>query len=137
LKRAERFGHMLGLILMDVDYFKQINDRYGHQMGDVVLQNISELISKHVRSVDSVYRWGGEEIVILCLEIDQAAIMDKAQMLRRMIEAHHCAALKEKITASFGVTLCHEGDTAAGVVQRADRAMYRAKNLGRNRVEML
>lgn len=137
LKRAERFGHALGLIMMDVDYFKQINDRYGHQMGDVVLRNLSEQISTHVRSVDSVYRWGGEEIVILCLEIDQAAIMDKAEMLRRLIEEHHCTAFKENITASFGVTLCRESDTAAGVVQRADRAMYRAKNLGRNRVEML
>lgn len=137
LQRAHRFGHELGIIMMDIDHFKQINDRYGHQMGDVVLKNISKLIREHVRSVDSIYRWGGEEIMILCLEIEKKAVVQKAESLRRLIATHRCTAFGEKITASFGLTMCHKNDTVSGMVQRADRAMYRAKNLGRNRVEML
>lgn len=122
------------LILMDIDYFKSVNDTYGHLVGDEVLVQIASILKKCVRESDSVGRWGGEEfLLVLPLTIqDQACTL--AEKIRGEIQTYNFPNT-QRLTCSFGVTSFREGDNKDAMLERADTAMYQAKNLGRNRVE--
>ena len=134
IARAERYDAPLSLIMLDLDHFKQINDGLGHSRGDLVLQKIAELISGRLRSHDIFSRWGGEEFVVLTPKNDsfQAALL--AEILRELIEQYDFYS-GLKVTVSFGVTSYCSGESAASFIERADAALYKAKQLGRNRVE--
>jgi len=134
MERAGRYGHALSLILTDVDRFKVVNDSHGHQIGDQVLQQISAILRHAVRSVDVVGRWGGEEFLIICPETTLDGAFAVAEKLRSAV-AEAAWPLGLSITNSFGVGQFRPGDSMKDVVARADAAMYRAKTLGRNRVE--
>lgn len=124
----------MSLIIADIDYFKKINDIYGHNVGDNVIVKLSELFVANLRHIDMVCRWGGEEFVMLlpAINMDNAAIL--AEKLRNSIEELEIENIG-KVTASFGVTQIRAVDDLKSAVGRADKALYDAKNSGRNCVK--
>lgn len=133
--RAVRFNQPFSVILLDVDFFKQVNDRYGHQVGDQVLQNIANLLQKQTRATDVLGRWGGEEFMVICAQTDVSGAAKLAELLRQLIDGHDFPNVHHK-TASFGVTAYQAGDHVNTIVSRADEALYEAKRAGRNRVSV-
>lgn len=136
IKRASRNQQQLSLIFVDIDHFKMINDQHGHACGDMALSSVAAWIKDSVRGTDVVFRFGGEEFVILLAEtnLSDAAII--AERIRADIESHTLAYGMEvlNITASLGVSSLREGDGMDNFIKRADTAMYQAKRTGRNRV---
>ena len=131
-------GVPFSLIICDIDHFKKINDNFGHQAGDDTLVKFAATLRKHCRSGDLVARYGGEEFVILCGDCDNASATAKAEAIRRELSESAQPQLGGRtITASFGVTEVQEGDTCETMLRRADRALYEAKETGRNRVIQL
>ena len=138
LQRSLRYARPLSLLMLDIDHFKQVNDTYGHQAGDTVLQGLSELLIQQARATDRVCRYGGEEIILILPETDIEAAMGIAERLRRTVEVHVFILPDEKpisITVSVGVAIYPgDADTKESLVAAADAAMYQAKQTGRNRV---
>lgn len=125
----------LSLILIDIDHFKNINDTYGHAIGDMVLTHLSQLIKQHVRINDLFARWGGEEFVLFCRNADIQQTTAIAEKIRELISQHSFPEGIE-ITASMGVTSLQINESLEQLFNRADQALYQAKHLGRNRVEI-
>jgi diguanylate cyclase (GGDEF)-like protein/PAS domain S-box-containing protein len=126
------------LVICDIDHFKRINDSYGHQAGDEVLIAFAALLRRHCRAGDLVARYGGEEFVLLCADCDNATATRRAEELRAELAELPMQALSGKsITSSFGVTELQSGDTPETMLRRADRALYQAKEAGRNTVIQL
>ncbi|WP_209619484.1 GGDEF domain-containing protein [Frateuria flava] len=123
-----------GVIMLDLDRFKAINDTYGHPVGDRVLQAVASGCKELLRGDECISRWGGEEFMALVPEIDASGLSQVAERLRSAI-AGLAVAPVQAVTASFGVTMIEPDDTLDTVLQRADRALYRAKEQGGNRVE--
>jgi diguanylate cyclase (GGDEF)-like protein len=134
LNRSQRFGHSFGMVVLDIDHFKSINDSYGHQVGDEILVAMARMIKEHLRTTDEAIRWGGEEFIIIYLETNHDEVMKLAEELRQKIETHRFKTVGN-VTASFGVTLYKKGDTIASIIRRADKALYMAKESGRNCVK--
>ncbi|MBZ4672593.1 MAG: response regulator receiver modulated diguanylate cyclase with sensor [Deferribacteraceae bacterium] len=134
LELAKRANRTFSLVIFDIDHFKQVNDTYGHNVGDTVLKRISELVKNRLRKVDVFARWGGEEFIILLPETKLNSAINLAENLRKMIEEAQILD-DRKVTVSFGVTEYKNGDTVDSVVKRADDMLYKAKSSGRNRVE--
>jgi len=124
----------MSLILLDIDAFKQINDTYGHNVGDKVLIQISKTLLEKIRSTDILCRWGGEEFVILLPAVNLEQAFKSAEKIRVYIEELKIDFVS-KITASFGVTKIDKGDNMQDVIDRADKALYLAKHSGRNCVK--
>lgn len=135
IARSARYGTPLSLVLYDVDHFKQVNDIHGHQAGDDVLVQLSQVVSEGIRKTDLLARWGGEEFVILTPGSSGPKTYQAALKLAQSI-AQVTFADVGRVTCSFGVAEYVEGDTAEGLIQRADGALYLAKINGRNRVEI-
>jgi len=136
LKKVRRYKRPMGLILFDIDHFKQINDTFGHQIGDYVLREIANIVKKNIRDTDIFARWGGEEFVLLAPETDLNGLKMLAEKLRKAIEEYNFEKVG-KVTASFGITEATPEDSTDSVVKRADEALYLAKEKGRNRVEII
>ncbi|MDW8091507.1 MAG: GGDEF domain-containing protein [Meiothermus sp.] len=124
----------LFLVLLDVDHFKQINDRYGHAVGDAVLREVACRLRVGLREGDVLGRWGGEEFLILLREESLQNALAVLERVREGIAFWPFEAVGF-ISASFGVAEAHSGDTVRSLLERADRALYQAKRGGRNRVE--
>lgn len=123
------------IIICDIDFFKGINDNYGHHIGDQALISFAQLLKQFVRKNDFIARFGGEEFVILCAKCDEDAAVQRAEDIRIRLEKTPQSMLDGKcITASFGVSQLEEGDDPTSLFVRADHALLRAKELGRNRV---
>lgn len=135
LYRLNRYANDLSIMMFDIDYFKKINDRYGHQTGDRILKILTKVTSKELRESDHFARWGGEEFLILLTNTNLENAIKKAEHLRNII-AHYDFGLGEKVTASFGVTEFCKGELYEDVFKRVDTALYYAKEKGRNRVEV-
>ena len=133
LADQKRESSKVSLLLLDLDHFKKINDNYGHANGDIVLVELVELIQKHTRSLDDLYRYGGEEFIILPLKVDLLEAKQIAEKLRAIIEKSTFAD-KISATVSIGVAQYRSGETAEAWISRADAALYVAKDSGRNRV---
>ena len=131
LKRKKRYGEELSLIIIDIDFFKKVNDTYGHDVGDDVLINFAQIIKNEIRIQDTFARWGGEEFVILLPRTDVDGAMMVAEKLREIIEKNVESGIP-KITASFGVTPINADDSQKSAFIRVDEALYEAKNSGRN-----
>ena len=125
----------MSIILLDIDFFKRINDTYGHNIGDQVLIQVSHVLLKTLRSIDIVCRWGGEEFVVLLPAASVQNAVYLSEKLRVYIEELEIDIVG-KITASFGVSQVREDDDIEDAIARADKALYIAKNSGKNRVEM-
>ncbi|MFK5882554.1 MAG: diguanylate cyclase [Sulfurospirillum sp.] len=130
-KRSLRYKSRFSLIMFDIDWFKKINDTYGHQAGDVVLKELSNLTKEIVRSTDIVSRWGGEEFLILCTETNLDTAYNLSQRLRKATEDYRFS-VEKKVTISIGV---HEFDGKENVdelLKNVDDKLYKAKHSGRN-----
>jgi diguanylate cyclase (GGDEF)-like protein len=135
IQRSLRYGGPLALLLFDLDGFKSVNDRFGHQGGDRALRRAATLALGTLRSTDVCGRWGGEEFLIALPGVGLEGGLDAAERLRRALESE-CAEGAPPLTASFGVTAFVRGDTLESMIRRADAALYEAKRGGRNRVEV-
>lgn len=124
-----------GLIALDIDKFKSINDSFGHNKGDEVLSELVRIVSENLRMKDIFCRNGGEEFFIVCPDTDAAGCFILAEKLRQRIESH-AFPIGRQVTASFGITEFSYGETITSITERADRALYRAKVAGRNRIEI-
>jgi diguanylate cyclase (GGDEF)-like protein len=133
IERFLRYSRPFSVILADIDKFKDVNDSYGHQVGDEVLIQMAEILSDRIRATDTFGRWGGEEFMLICPEIGIDAAMQLAEELRRAVEEKNFTTAGHQ-TISIGVATCREGDKANDVVKRTDDALYEAKDSGRNRV---
>jgi diguanylate cyclase (GGDEF)-like protein/PAS domain S-box-containing protein len=136
IARAKRYGTSLALVMYDIDHFKEVNDTYGHDVGDNVLKGVTETVKTNIRAVDLVARWGGEEFMILTHQssLDHAQVM--AEKLRTAI-AGLVFGHVWTVTASFGVATFEPHDDAASFLKKVDDALYKAKKNGRNRVEAI
>jgi len=123
----------VSLILLDIDYFKAVNDDHGHNLGDQILIQISQIIEGRIRVTDSLYRYGGEEFVIVPLELDVKAAERLAEQLRILVE-NYALIPDNPVTISLGVAQYKHGEPYESWMKRADEALYRAKNGGRNQV---
>lgn len=134
MELASRHNRSLGIIMLDIDHFKSINDSYGHAAGDVLLQTLVECAEKSVRISDMMFRYGGEEFVILLPETDEAGVLRLAKRIRRRVEKLETTIQSQviKLTVSIGVTTLNNTDDDKSLVARADEALYRAKREGRN-----
>jgi diguanylate cyclase (GGDEF)-like protein len=132
LARADRYKRPFTILLLDIDYFKLINDNHGHQVGDEVLKDIASIIRNQIRTTDTAGRWGGEEFLILCPETSLEGGKALAEKIRKAIEAHQYT-IDGGITTSLGVTEYNDRDSMETLVKRADKALYEAKETGRNR----
>lgn len=139
--RAERYGHSLSLIMIDIDHFKEVNDNWGHQVGDIVLKRLAELIVKIVREADIVCRYGGEELVVILPHTKGKDAVIVAENLRVEIEKtailttdDNCNCASVQVTVSLGVATRLPGiDSVHDFLGQADKALYFAKKYGRNR----
>ncbi|MDD4504916.1 MAG: diguanylate cyclase [Sulfurospirillaceae bacterium] len=134
LSLAKRHGSPFSVIMLDIDKFKLVNDTYGHQVGDGLLQEIAKLLKESIRLEDVVGRWGGEEFLILLPSTTLDAASALAELLRARIQDNHFSVV-DVCTVSLGVATFNIDDDQMSIVARADEALYRAKEKGRNRVE--
>ena len=136
LKRSERYHHSMALLMLDIDHFKSVNDQHGHQAGDEALKAMAARISRNVRSVDHVSRYGGEEIILILPETERQEALSMADQLRARIEKDTFqlpSGLEITLTASIGVAVFPtDARTESQLVAAADAAVYEAKNEGRN-----
>ena len=132
---SHRHETALSVLIFDLDHFKQINDNYGHSSGDCVLQETVKCCNQTLRTTDTLYRFGGEEFVVILPGVDAKGAALAAERLREMIEKHNFNVCKSTIpvTVSVGSACLSLQDTAKGIIERADKALYLAKNAGRNR----
>lgn len=134
---AKRHNDFLSLLVIDIDKFKQVNDTYGHIAGDQILRQVAETIMETVRQTDMSFRYGGEEFVVVLSKTNLEGAYVIADRLRQLVE-HNVVTYKEqelRVTISVGATQLTEEDNLNAFFDRADQALYRAKNNGRNRVE--
>ena len=140
VERSRRFGQSVGLVLLDLDDFKLVNDTYGHQQGDLVLREVARVLRETSREIDEPARYGGEELAVVLPGTDLEGAYNLAERVRVGIEALALPLLDGagtmRITASCGVaTLPGSADDMRGLVSAADDALYRAKRAGKNRTE--
>ena len=131
--RSKRYDHPLSIILADIDHFKAVNDTYGHDTGDVVLKEFTNILRDNIRQSDILARWGGEEFIILCPNTDISGAISLAEILRVKVEEHIFSTV-DKNTASFGVIQWSEDMDQKTLFLHVDKALYKAKEQGRNRV---
>ncbi|MDD2829729.1 MAG: diguanylate cyclase [Sulfuricurvum sp.] len=133
IQRAHRYSYPLSAILIDIDHFKEVNDTYGHQVGDVILKEFAKILSTNIREVDVIGRWGGEEFLIICPHTDAEGAIVIAENLRSCIEEYNFNIVGKK-TASFGIAQYDSATLAENLFHQLDRALYCAKDKGRNQV---
>ncbi len=134
LERANRYNGMFALIMFDLDHFKQINDTYGHDVGDKVLKKFSRLVLNEIRESDRFGRWGGEEFILILPELNKEQALQVAEKLRKDISIHKFEGVPQ-VTVSIGVSTYHPESTKKSLLKRVDDAMYQAKKAGRNTVQ--
>jgi len=122
------------LVMFDIDHFKSINDTYGHDVGDAVLREISQLVRDNIRANDTLARWGGEEFMVLSTKSNMKRAKRVAERLRTAIEKFSFTGVPRQITSSFGVAIHATGETSDELVKRSDEALYEDKETGRNKV---
>lgn len=133
IERSKRTGAVFSIVMADIDFFKKINDNFGHQAGDDVLVNFAKEIKSHIRKTDIFGRYGGEEFIIILPDTNKNGALKLAQKLRKTIEDFKFSE-NFKITSSFGVSSYQKDDDEMSITKRADDALYKAKENGRNQV---
>ena len=138
---AETLGHPLCLVLADIDHFKNVNDTYGHQVGDGILQTFANLMRKNVKGGDMVARYGGEEFALILPDTRIEDAFNVVEAVRKNLEASRLVIKSTgqsvgQVTSSFGICALHQGMTMEQLISRTDAKLYEAKKNGRNRIEM-
>jgi diguanylate cyclase (GGDEF)-like protein len=136
--RAQRYDHQLAVMMMDIDFFKKVNDTYGHPVGDLVLKEVAKIISSNIRAgTDLLARYGGEEFVVMLADTDRARAGETAERIRESIAARvfESGTVRFQVTMSIGGAI-YPADSRHGheILEKADKALYRAKETGRNRL---
>ncbi len=135
--RAQRYDHQLAVLMMDIDFFKKVNDSYGHPVGDQVLKEVAKIISQNIRATDLMARYGGEEFVCMLADTDRAKAGETAERIRESIAAKvfEAGTVRFQVTMSIGGAM-YPTDSRHGreILEKADKALYRAKETGRNRL---
>ncbi|MBU0925556.1 GGDEF domain-containing protein, partial [bacterium] len=129
---AQRHERDLSLIIIDIDYFKNINDNYGHLIGDETLKRMSTIISENIRASDIFGRYGGEEFLIICTQTNKDNAYILAEKIRSIIEKYNFNKIGTK-TISLGISSFEKNDTIETLFKKADKALYSAKESGRNK----
>jgi two-component system cell cycle response regulator len=142
IDRSKRYNHSVALLLLDIDHFKLYNDTYGHLEGDKVLVKLGGIIKSCLRTMDSAYRYGGEEFTVILPETNGEEAIGVAERIRRTVETEKFSPEAEKgkaitITISAGVTEYYPNEDASTFIKRADKAMYTSKERGRNTVSSI
>jgi diguanylate cyclase (GGDEF)-like protein len=137
LQRIQRYGDKFSVIMTDLDFFKRINDKYGHNTGDTVLVKFTKVLNDNVRASDFVARYGGEEFVILLPDTDHEGATELAERIRLDVAQHRFPDVQESVTASFGVTTVTDAHNSVEVLKKADEALYSSKKQGRNRTTFM
>ena len=135
INHSRRSKDPFALLMIDVDFFKQVNDNFGHNAGDDVLISLVDVLNRSKRSTDYLGRWGGDELILLLTDTNLSGAAHMAEKLRQLVDDHvfpHC----KKLSISLGASEYKDGDSLASLIERADAAMYRAKRGGRNRSEV-
>lgn len=130
--RSTRYFSPLSILFLDIDHFKEVNDNYGHDIGDEILKHFTQLISQNIREFDKLARWGGEEFILMLPQTNVNDAYRFAEKIRQIIETSHFDKIK-KITCSIGVSMLKKGDDTESLIKRADIGVYKAKNSGRNK----
>lgn len=133
LSRLSRNSTMLGLLMLDIDHFKRINDHYGHQLGDEVLIALAELLQQRLRPYDHAARWGGEELLLLLPDTPRDGAEAVAKQILDEVRAMRWGMPDLTVTVSIGVTVAYGADSLDSSLKRADDALYHAKRQGRDR----
>ncbi len=133
IEKSNRYDKELGLILFDIDDFKNVNDTYGHSKGDQVLKKLTKSLASSLRDSDSFGRWGGEEFLIIVPEISEKNLQALSEKLRLQVLSIDCE-IEQSLSCSFGLCMLKEDDTFYTFIDRADGAMYKAKENGKNRI---
>ena len=137
ISRSKRFKLRFSFLMVDIDHFKEINDRYGHLVGDAIIKEVTKTIKENIRQVDFIGRYGGEELSIVLTETDKNQASFVAERIRQAIESKVISVYDEnlKVTISIGISLfpINALDNLK-LIDKADKALYQAKNTGRNRV---
>ena len=126
-------GEKLSLLILDIDYFKKLNDKYGHFTGDKILKQVASIIEKQIRKSDTAARFGGEEFIILLPNTSAKKAKKVAERIRKKIKQD---MKKYNLTVSGGLTDFKKADTKSSMKQRADKALYQAKEKGRNNIQI-
>ena len=134
IKEAKKHNFPLSLAVIDIDFFKKINDTYGHLIGDCVLKSLARILQKHFRGSDIIARFGGEEFVVVLPFCDLKDACNRLELLRKEIESEYFCKNNLKVTVSIGVTELKKEDDKNSLIQRADENLYEAKKSGRNKV---
>jgi diguanylate cyclase (GGDEF)-like protein len=129
--RFERHNQRFGIIMLDIDNFKLINDKYGHETGDIVLKKLAATFANAIRSSDYIARWGGEEFLSCCTTIEEEDLLPIAETIRQLV-ANTAFEHNAQVTASLGCAAIVKGESIVNLIRRADVALYEAKNNGRN-----
>ena len=136
--KSARYGQQTSLVLLDIDFFKRVNDTYGHTTGDIVLKTLAKIVSETCRNTDVVARYGGEEVGVILTHTGVAGAQEFAERLRLKISHHVISDPEEKaefrVTVSIGVAQWEKGLQMLDMIKRADAALYHSKHTGRNRV---
>lgn len=132
LESAYRNSTKLSIIMIDIDHFKSVNDTYGHQAGDIVLNQTAQIISNNLRKSDIFGRYGGEEFMIISIDISKEEVFILAEKIRGLIYDFKFEKVGSK-TISLGISDLQDGDSVDSLIKRADSALYQAKNSGRNK----
>ena len=138
LEELKRYKWPFGILFADIDHFKRINDTYGHDSGDRVIQMVSKTMSHSLRSFDVMGRWGGEEFVVVVVNVYEEQLYAVADRLRLLVEQSSIFIGSENVnvTVSIGATLGQSDDDEKSILKRADRLMYKSKHAGRNCISM-
>lgn len=135
LARAQRYGGRFSVLLLDLDHFKRINDQHGHQIGDQVLIEFVKVLEEECREADMMGRWGGEEFLAILPQTGAQKSAEVASRIRKAVAKHEFHDAFD-VTVSIGVAECHAGEPIERLIARADEALYKAKERGRNRVKI-
>ena len=136
ISKYKRYKIPFSVLLIDVDFFKKINDTYGHDKGDFVIKRISNLLKQNIRDSDICARWGGEEFLILVPNNNLDGALILANNLKELIEKNNFE-IKKNVTISIGVSTFDENSSLEKLLKSADIALYKAKENGRNRTEFI
>ena len=136
INEFKRFGWQFGIMFIDIDLFKLVNDRYGHEVGDRVLKMVANTLVENSRSFDLVGRWGGEEFIVIVPNVNETQLYTIAHKFKNLIALSNLKINSDiiSVTVSIGVTLSRQKDTLKSIIKRADKLMYQSKKNGRNKV---
>ena len=134
LEEMERYGWPFGVLFVDIDHFKKINDQYGHNVGDRVLKMVGKTMSNSLRTFDVIGRWGGEEFIVILVNVDEEHMVSVADRLRVLVQQSSISLDNEYVraTVSIGASRAVSGDDPESILERADKLMYKSKEAGRN-----